>query len=35
MILHERVVTKMMVLMTIKDWDTFQRVMYFWRRHMI
>lgn len=34
MILHERVVTKMMVL-TIKDWDTFQRVMYFWRRHMI
>jgi|JFJP01.1.fsa_nt_gi hypothetical protein len=34
MILQERVVTKMMVL-TIKDWDTFQRVMYFWRRHLI
>jgi len=34
MILQERVVTKMMVL-TIKDWDTFQCVMYFWRRHLI
>jgi hypothetical protein len=31
MILQERVVTKMMLLW-IKDWDTFQRVMHLWRR---
>jgi hypothetical protein len=34
MMLQERDITKMMVL-TIKDWDTFQRVLYFWRRHLI
>ncbi len=34
MMLQEREITKMMVL-TIKDWDTFQRVLYFWRRHLI
>jgi hypothetical protein len=34
MILQERALTKMMML-AIKDWDTFQRIMYLLRRHMM
>jgi hypothetical protein len=34
MVLQERVVTKMMLLW-IKDWDSFQRVMRYWRRGLI
>lgn len=30
MVVRERVVSKMMVFL-IKDWDSFQQVMYFWR----
>jgi hypothetical protein len=34
MVLQERVVTKMMLLW-IKDWDSFQRVMHYWRRGLM
>lgn len=34
MVLQERIVMKMMLL-RIKDWDGFQRVMLYWRRGLI
>jgi len=34
MVLNEQVVTKMMLLL-IKDWDTFQLVMHLWRQEKV